>query len=197
MADIRRAVPQDDAGIRRVLLEAFGDQGPGLVDLVGVLGRHPSGRDHLSFVAVDGDEILGHALVTRSRLDTFRALIDVAQLAPLSVRPDAQGCGIGAALLARAVAEAEAAGFPVIFLEGDPAYYGRLGWVPGKPLGFRKPSMRTPDAAFQCIRLAGFEDWMTGTLLYAEPFWEADAVGLRSPEFLAWLADEVAAGREW
>jgi putative acetyltransferase len=48
-------------------------------------------------------------------------------------------------------------------------------------VGFRKPSLRTPDAAFQVLRLAAYEPWMTGTLIYAEPFWRHDAVGLRDP----------------
>lgn len=198
MVDIRRAGPADAVGIARVVRGAFGEEeGPGLIALIAELDRHPCGRDHLAFVAVDtADDVLGYALVTRSRLDTARALIDVAQLAPLAVRPDVQGQGIGASLLDHAVAAAQDAGLPIIFLEGDPGYYARLDWEPGGPLGFRKPSLRIPDAAFQCIRLAGYEDWMTGTLVYPEPFWDADAVGLRSPETAAEFASEVAAGRE-
>jgi putative acetyltransferase len=75
--------------------------------------------------------------------------------------------------------------------------YSRLGFLPGKPLGFRKPSIRIPDGAFQAVILPSFEPWMTGTLVYAEPFWDLDCVGLRDPKFIAWLRDEVAAGREW
>jgi len=29
------------------------------------------------------------------------------------------------------------------------------------------------------MRLAGYEDWMIGTLVYAQEFWDHDAVGLR------------------
>jgi putative acetyltransferase len=29
------------------------------------------------------------------------------------------------------------------------------------------------------VRLPGYEPWMTGTLVYARPFWTHDAVGLR------------------
>jgi putative acetyltransferase len=31
------------------------------------------------------------------------------------------------------------------------------------------------------LRLPAYEPWMTGTLVYAEPFWRHDAVGLRDP----------------
>jgi predicted N-acetyltransferase YhbS len=33
----------------------------------------------------------------------------------------------------------------------------------------------------QVLRLPAYEPWMTGTLVYAEPFWRHDAVGLREP----------------
>ena len=68
---------------------------------------------------------------------------------------------------------------PLVVLEGDPAYYSRFGFGPGGDLGFRKPSLRIPDDAFQVIKLPAYEAWMTGTLVYSEPFWRHDAVGLR------------------
>jgi len=46
-------------------------------------------------------------------------------------------------------------------------------------LGFRKPSLRIPDAAFQALPMPAYEPWMTGTLVYSHVFWEHDAVGLR------------------
>jgi len=63
---------------------------------------------------------------------------------------------------------------PLVFLEGPPAYYSRLGFQPATDHGFRKPSLRIPDAAFQVLRLPAYEPWMTGTLVYAEPFWRHD-----------------------
>jgi putative acetyltransferase len=68
---------------------------------------------------------------------------------------------------------------PLVFLEGSPAYYSRFGFEPGGRQGFRKPSLRIPDAAFQVERTASHQPWMTGTLVYAEPFWTLDCVGLR------------------
>ncbi len=68
-----------------------------------------------------------------------------------------------------------------MFLEGDPGYYARFGFEPGCDLGFRKPSLRIPDGAFQVITLPEYEPWMTGTLVYAEPFWRYDTVGRRDP----------------
>jgi hypothetical protein len=56
-----------------------------------------------------------------------------------------------------------------------------VGFAPGGGQGFRKPSLRIPDRAFQAIKLPEYEPWNTGTLVYAEPFWRHDAVGLRDP----------------
>ena len=193
---IRHAVAADADAIARVHERAFGDEGPLIADLVGLLQRHPCGRDGLSFVAEADGRVVGHVLVTRSRLDCLPATIDVGVLSPLAVDPDLQGRGIGADLAARAREETEAIGLPLLFVEGDPAYYSRNGFQPARPLGFRKPSIRIPDAAFQVIRLPAYEVWMSGTLVYAEPFWDLDCVGLRDPGFLTWLAGEIAEGRE-
>ncbi len=71
---------------------------------------------------------------------------------------------------------------PVVFLEGDPDYYSRLGFRSGPEQGFRRPSLRIPAVAFQRSRLAAYQPWMTGTLVYSEAFWRHDAVGLRAAD---------------
>ena len=68
---------------------------------------------------------------------------------------------------------------PAVFLEGDPGYYRRVGFLPGAGHGFRKPSLRIPDAAFQVRLLRAHAPWMTGTLVYRQTFWDHDSVGLR------------------
>jgi putative acetyltransferase len=73
----------------------------------------------------------------------------------------------------------DGSGAPAVFLEGDPRYYATRGWSPAEPLGFTKPSTRIPDVAFQAVLLAGHEEWMTGALVYCDPFWALDCVGLR------------------
>ncbi|WP_332330034.1 hypothetical protein [Streptomyces sp. WMMC1477] len=46
----------------------------------------------------------------------------------------------------------------------------RLGFVPGGGLGFRRPSLRIPEPAFQVRALSSHAPWMTGTLVYGETF---------------------------
>lgn len=70
---------------------------------------------------------------------------------------------------------------PVVFVEGPPAYYSRLGFAPGALKASASRRCRIPDEAFQAIRLPAYEPWMSGTLVYSDTFWRHDAVGLRDP----------------
>lgn len=193
---LRRQTPDDLPAIRSLVEAAFADEGPLIVELIDALEGHPCGRDRLSLVAESGGSVVGHALVTRGRLDTFRRTLDVGVLSPVAVDPRHHGRGIGTSLVAAAITVSGDTGLPALFVEGDPGFYSRVGFSPGRPLGFRKPSIRIPDRAFQVVLLDGYEGWMTGTLVYPEPFWDLDCVGLRDPEFLDWLALEAAQGRE-
>ena len=81
------------------------------------------------------------------------------------------------------MAAADAGGFPVVFLEGDPGFYGRLGWQRASEHGFAPPSTRIPDAGFQVTVLAAWQPWMTGALVYNDTFWTHDSVGLRATDW--------------
>jgi putative acetyltransferase len=176
---IRAERPEDVDAVRDVHRHAF-DREP-VVRLVDTLRSTPAALGPVSLVATVDDQVVGHVLLSASRLDTPRRLVDVLVLSPLGVRPEHQRHGIGTALVERALTAAEAIGAPLLFLEGSPLYYGPRGFRAAGPLGFRKPSLRIPDAGFQVARLGGYEPWMTGTLVYSEPFWAHDCVGLREP----------------
>ena len=69
--------------------------------------------------------------------------------------------------------------------EGDPGFYSSRGFEPATARGFRRPSPRVPEPAFQVVVLEGHEEWMTGPLVYCDPFWVHDCVGLRDPNLAA------------
>ncbi|SDK38909.1 putative acetyltransferase [Streptomyces indicus] len=178
---IRQETAEDHRAVREVHARAFGDteRVPALVE---ALRRAEAAVPPLSFVAdVDG-RVVGHVLLSAARLDAPRRIVDVMTLSPLGVLPEFQGRGIGTRLIAHALEAAEARGVPLVFLEGSPHYYGSRGFAHATPLGFRSPSLRIPEPAFQVARLSAHEPWMTGTFVYSEPFWALDCVGLRTPE---------------
>ena len=121
-------------------------------------------------------------LFSPSLLDAPKRLLPVQVLSPIGVVPARQNQGVGTALIRRGLELLSERDVPLVFLEGAPGYYSRFGFEPGAAHGFRKPSLRIPDAAFQVLRLPTYESWMTGTLVYAEAFWRHDAVGRRDPK---------------
>ena len=175
---IRAERDGDHAPVRRLHRRAFGDgHGKVVAGLVDALRRDDPAA--LSLVADQDGRVAGHIMFTRGLLDAPRRLVAVQVLSPLAVDPERQRQGIGAALIRHGLRLLDQRGVPVVFVEGDPRYYSRAGFTAGGAHGFRKPSLRIPDAAFQVLMLAAHEPWMTGTLVYSATFWKHDCVGLR------------------
>jgi putative acetyltransferase len=173
--DFRLEQPADVAAVLALHHAAFGAHGGVVCRLIDAL-RPIEG---LALVATDAEAVVGHGMFTRSLLDAPPRLVEVEVLSPLAVLPERQGQGIGSALVRRGLELLAERGAPLVFLEGPPSYYSRLGFGPATEQGFRKPSLRIPDGAFQVARLPAYEPWMTGTLVYSDPFWACDVVGLR------------------
>ena len=179
---IRAYRPEDEEAVRTVVAAAFGDQGETVAALVDELRV---GHARAELVEEDDDAVVGHVLLSRSWVDARPALVEVLVLSPLSVAPEHQDRGVGTALVEAAVGAARRLGAPAVFLEGSPAYYGARGFEPATARGFTRPSARIPEPAFQVVVLEGHEEWMAGALVYCEPFWAHDSVGLRDPELTA------------
>jgi putative acetyltransferase len=175
---IRPESPSDRDAVREVHTQAFAGDArvPALVD---ALRAAPGALPVVSLVSTVDGRVAGHVMLSACRLDAPPRLVDVYSLSPLGVLPAFQRLGIGAALVARALAEADGRGVPLVFLEGSPRYYGPRGFQDAVALGFRPPTLRIPPGAFQVARLSGYAEWMTGTFVYADTFWDLDCVGLR------------------
>ncbi|HEX2362048.1 MAG TPA: N-acetyltransferase [Jiangellaceae bacterium] len=179
--DLRLEQLWDQPAVHDLHRAAFGEDDK-VADLVDNLRATVTADDGLSLVATEAGDVVGHVMFTHSWLDAPRQLVDVQVLSPLAVLPERHRQGIGSALARRGLQVMSERSVPVVFVEGDPAYYSRFGFMAGAPQGFRKPSLRIPDAAFQAIRLAAHEPWMSGTLVYSEIFWQHDVVGLRDAD---------------
>lgn len=174
---IREETAEDRDVVRHVVAAAFGgDKVPRLLDDL----RESVAWLGLSFVAEEKDEVVGHIGYTRAWLDTPTKLLEVLVLSPLSVRPDRQRTGVGSLLVTETMRLLAGRPEPLVFLEGDPGFYARLGFVAGEELHLTAPSTRIPGPAFQVGTLPGYEQsWMTGALVYPDVWWRHDLVGLR------------------
>jgi putative acetyltransferase len=164
--------------MRELSVSAF-DDNPQIRDLVDDLHESWAWDDELSFVAELDGQLVGQVLYTHAFLDTRERPVDVLVLSPVSVRPDQQGKGIGSKLIRQSLARISQRAESAVFLEGHPGYYTRFGFHRASDLGFTPPSVRVSNDAFMVRRLPRYQSWMTGALVYPDPFWRADAVGLR------------------
>ena len=176
---VRPETDDDVAAVRGVVREAFGgDEVPDLLDAM----RSSVAWLGISYVAEEGEEVVGHVSCTRGWVDAPDRVVDVLVLSPLSVRPDRQHQGVGRALVEGMLDLLRTRDEPVVFVEGDPAYYGRIGWQPATRWGFAPPSVRIPEAAFQAVLLPAYDTLdprPAGALVYPDVFWRFDSVGLR------------------
>jgi len=174
---LRAQRPGDREAVRTLLDEAFGR--PEVADLAEALRASSAGAAGHAYVADVNGEVVGHTQLSRCWVDAPDRLVEVPVLSPLAVAAHHRRSGVGTALVRHALAAAEAAGAPAVFLEGDPDYYSRLGFVAGSTHGFTAPSARIPAAAFQVYLLPTYEPSMSGALVYNDLFWQYDCVGRR------------------
>jgi putative acetyltransferase len=121
-----------------------------------------SGALTVSLIAVEGDEVLGHAAISPGNIDCG------AQgwfgLGPVSVLPGRQGEGIGARLIRDALKRLQASGGVGCVVLGDPGYYARFGFEaqPGLVYG------GAPAEYFQALAFRG--GYPAGQVTYHDSF---------------------------
>lgn len=176
---VRTMRPDEFDEMRDMSAAAFDD--PTIATLLDTLRDSWGWRDELSFVAELGGELVGQVLYNPAFLDARERIVDVLVLSPVAVRLDLQRTGIGARMITESLQVLAATRTePLVFLEGHPSYYPRVGFQRASALGFTAPSVRIPDPAFMVYPLPSWEPaWQTGALVYPDAFWREDAVGLR------------------
>jgi len=89
---------------------------------------HDADKAVVSLVAVVDDRLVGHVLFSPVTVADHGATIELAGLAPVGVRPETQGEGVGSALIERGLADCRTAGVDAVVVLGDPGYYSRFGF---------------------------------------------------------------------
>ena len=122
-----------------------------------------------SFVAVDGDEVVGHILFSPLHLMVNGKRIDAVALAPMCVLPSRQKQGIGTQLVEHGIEAMKSAGQAAIIVLGHVNFYPRFG--------FRHDLAKNLSCAFNKYEafmglelLAGSLDGKPGTCIYPRAF---------------------------
>ncbi len=149
---IRTEAPADILPIDALLKAVFDTEAE--ADLV--MKLRENSRRTLSLVACNDDgEIVGHVMfspVTVAGVDH-----NWQGLAPLAVRREYQGKGIGSQLIKEGLSSLRDFGYPVCVVLGDPNYYSRLGFSSATDAGL-DCQWEVPEGAFQVQFLTAQSD---------------------------------------
>jgi putative acetyltransferase len=164
--NIRPEAKEDYEAVAEVTAAAFGqDDEARLVEAIRASAEYVP---ELSLVAEDEGRIVGHVMYSYSTLEGSDARL--LQLSPLSVVPDRQGEGIGAALTRESLRLAEERGEPLVLVLGHPTYYPRFGFRRASTLGLEAPNPDWPDEAFMAAPLGAYDPSLRGRVTFAPAF---------------------------
>lgn len=170
---IRQSTADDAPAIHAVHTAAFRVHNPGVTGempeakLVTELTTDGDLLPALSFVALQDGEVIGHACSSPGRLDDDPE--SAIGFGPLGVLPGQQRSGAGSALVHATIGAANALGYSLIVLLGDPGYYSRFGFVLADTLGITPPVAEWAPH-FQALPLAAYHAANRGAFRYAAAF---------------------------
>ena len=140
---IRESVAPDRVAIESLYPKAFPDEN--LLPLVREQLRDADCT--ISLVAVVDSTVVGNIIFTKCGVSGCN--VEGALLAPLAVDPIHQKQGVGSALIQAGLRRLREEAFSMVFVLGDPAYYGRFGFKPESSIGTPYPIPPEWSAAWQ------------------------------------------------
>ena len=166
---IREERADDIGAISEVVAAAFNSAVE--ARLVDAIRASPNFVPEWSLVAELDGRIVGHVMVSYVELRDEAKDHRIPSLSPLAVAPELHGRGIGSRLVREVTAIVDAAGEPLVVLEGSPRFYGRLGFEFAVPHGIRidLPEWAPAEAA-QIMRLANHDPSIRGKIAYPPAF---------------------------
>jgi putative acetyltransferase len=125
---IRTATRDDAEAVRRVHISAFPHGEGDIVSKLAVnLLSEETAPPVISLVADDYDIVVAHVAFSPVRIRETQEFIGYI-LAPLAVSPDHQKRGIGSCLIKSGIERLAVTGSDLLFVYGDPEFYGRFGF---------------------------------------------------------------------
>lgn len=181
---IRTETPADYEAVQRLTYQAFSKMqkpGRGETDehlLVYKMRTVPAFIPALSLVCELDGHIVGHIAYTQSKIvGEDGTEHEVITFGPVSVLPDYQKRGIGAALIRRTLDDAKALGYKAVFITGHPEYYPKFGFVNAEAFNITLPDGTNRDAFMTLPLYGGALDGISGTWVY-DPVFEIDRAEL-------------------
>jgi len=121
--------PQAES-LKQLFTRTFSDsEGPEEGKVVGQLAKdlieQTNSDDIYVFAAMDHDELVGAIYFTRLWFESDKVAF---LLAPVAIRTDFQGKGVGQRLIQYGLEVMAERGVSLAFTYGDPAFYGRIGF---------------------------------------------------------------------
>jgi len=162
--EIRESLPSDLASIEKLYPDAFPDED--LLPLVRELLQEAP--IVLSLVGIIDTSLVGHVIFTTCGVAA--GTDQVALLGPLVVAHSWQRQGIGSAIVHAGLQRLKSAGVTQVYVLGDPAYYGRLGFVPEAGVMPPYPLPAEWRGAWQTISLCSAEPPLRGKLSVPQPW---------------------------
>lgn len=163
---IRPETAGDIAAIGSVIRRAFQSHNEACEEADLVDGLRRDGDLVLSLVAERDGQLVGHIGFSRLWIAQDAQRFPGISLAPLAVMPDHQRKGAGRMLVEAGHARLREAGETIVFVLGDPDYYGRFGFSLLAAAAFE---CRYAGPHFQALRLSSSAP-DAGSVAYAPAF---------------------------
>lgn len=152
--NIRKAILEESDHIRRIHIAAFpAEENTAVAKLATDLLKEEAVPPVLSLVAEADDTLVGHIAFSPvySNNPSWQGYI----LAPLGVLPEYQNRLVGSALINDGMQRLMAMGVNVLFVYGDPKYYGRFGFSTEVAASYSPPYALQYPFGWQALILKG------------------------------------------
>jgi len=156
MVDIRPVEVEEFRATEELIREAFWNHfQPGADEhfIAHSLRNSSDYLPELDLVAISSGNLVGSIVYSKSKIQTEdgRTLTDVITFGPLGVLPEYRNRGIAAKLIQESIRLAKLQGFRAVIIQGDPRFYGKLGFRCGE-----KYDLTNSEGQF-CVGLMAYE----------------------------------------